>query len=383
MGAQPGPLAGLKVVELARILAGPWIGQVLADLGAEVIKVESPTGDDTRRWGPPFVERLRPDETTEDVAAYFHAANRGKTSVTCDFNDADDLAKLKTLIAEADVLIENFKVGGLAKFGLDYDSLKGAHPGLIYCSVTGFGPDGPRAAEPGYDFMIQGMSGIMDLTGAADGAPQKVGVAWVDIFTGLHGVIGVQAALAAKAQTGRGQKVDVSLMETGVGMLANQAMNQLLGGITPTRMGNAHPNLVPYQVFGVQGGHIIIATGNDRQFVDLCSLLGLEAEGKDPRYASNAGRIAHREALCGRIEAATQGWEKDALLAALRSANIPAGPINTVKEALDDPQIAARAMVIAPEGVKGLRTPISLSEHSAESPLAPPTLGSGAWAFKS
>jgi crotonobetainyl-CoA:carnitine CoA-transferase CaiB-like acyl-CoA transferase len=375
------PLAGLKVVELARILAGPWIGQVLADLGAEVIKVEAPAGDDTRRWGPPFIERARRDGSVETVAAYFHSANRGKTSVTCDFTNADDLARLKALIRDADVLIENFKVGGLAKYGLDYETVQRDNSGLIYCSVTGFGPDGPRAHEPGYDFMIQGMSGIMDLTGAPDGPPQKVGVAWIDVFTGLHGVIGIQAALAARHKTGHGQKVDVSLMETGVGMLANQAMNQLLGGVTPTRMGNAHPNLVPYQAFETRNGHVIIATGNNRQFVDLCRVLRLDTAAADARFTENAGRVAHRDEICAAIETATMAWDSDALLTALLAANIPAGPINTVAQALADPQIAAREMVIEPEGIKGLRTPISLSNAPTTNARAAPMLGSGKWEF--
>lgn len=377
------PYAGLKVVELARVLAGPWIGQMLADLGAEVIKVESPDGDDTRQWGPPFIERARGDGTTERVAAYFHSANRGKSSVTCDFTDAQDLARLKALIAQADVVIENYKVGGLAKYGLDYASVAATNPGLVYASVTGFGQDGPRARQPGYDFMVQGMCGIMDLTGEPDGLPQKIGVAWIDILTGLHGVIGVQAALAQRARTGRGQQVDVSLMETGVGVLANQAMNFLVSGEGPTRMGNAHPNLVPYQVFPATDGHIIIATGNDRQYRALCDALGLAACRDDPRFADNAGRVAHRDALCGAIGARTATIAKADLLALMAEAGVPAGPINTVAEAVTDPQIAARGLVIAPEGIPGIRTPIRFSESELVTEKAAPALGSGAWGFRS
>lgn len=375
------PYAGLKVVELARVLAGPWIGQTLADLGAEVIKVESPDGDDTRKWGPPFIERPLPDGGTERVAAYFHSANRGKTSVVCDFRNADDLARLKALIAEADVLIENFKVGGLAKYGLDYTSCAALNPRLVYASVSGFGQDGPRAHQPGYDFMAQGMTGIMDLTGDPDGEPQKIGVAWIDILTGLHGVIGVQAALAARDRTGRGQQVDVSLMETGVGVLANQAMNYLVSGAAPTRMGNAHPNLVPYQVFPVADGHVIIATGNDRQFRALCAALGLDRFLTDERFADNAGRVAHRGELCDAIAAATIEVEKAALIERLTALGIPVGPINTVAEAIDDPQMAARGMVIRPEGIPGVRTPIRLSDAETVSGRASPGLGQGKWAF--
>ncbi|KQB16491.1 CoA transferase [Rhodobacter capsulatus] len=375
------PLKGLKVVELARILAGPWIGQVLADLGAEVVKVEAPEGDDTRRWGPPFIERLRPDGTFETVAAYFQAANRGKTSVKCDFSNIDDLARLKRLIAEADVVIENFKLGGLKKFGLDYDSLAAENPGLVYVSVTGFGQTGPRAAQPGYDFLVQGMCGIMDLTGPKDGEPQKVGVAWIDIFTGLYGVIGVQAALAERARSGRGQQVDMSLLDCGVGVLANQAMNHLLGGMVPHRLGNAHPNIVPYQVFPAADGHFIIACGNDRQFQALCAMLGLTAEAAHPDYATNAGRVAHRDALCARIAEVTAARPKADLIAAMEAAGIPGGPINDVAEALAEPQIAARGMRIAPEGLPGLRTPIVFSRSDLALDKASPALGDGEWHF--
>ena len=375
------PLKGLKVVELARILAGPWIGQVLADLGAEVIKVEAPEGDDTRRWGPPFIERPCADGTFETVAAYFHAANRGKTSVICDFSNIDDLARLKRLIAGADVVIENFKLGGLKKFGLDYESLAAENPGLVYVSVTGFGQTGPRAAQPGYDFLVQGMCGIMDLTGPKGGEPQKVGVAWIDIFTGLYGVIGVQAALAERARSGRGQQVDMSLLDCGVGVLANQAMNHLLGGLVPHRLGNAHPNIVPYQVFPAFDGHFIIACGNDRQFVALCGMLGLTDEAKNPDYATNAGRVAHREALCARIAEVTATRPKAALIAAMEAAGVPGGPINDVSEALAETQVQARGMQIAPEGIAGLRTPIVFSRSDLTLERASPALGDGDWHF--
>lgn len=364
------PLAGLKVVELARILAGPWIGQTLADLGAEVIKIEAPEGDDTRSWGPPFVER-----EGETTAAYFHAANRGKRSVTCDFNDPGDLAALKALIAGADVLIENFKVGGLARYGLDYASVAALNPRLVYASVTGFGQTGPRAGQPGYDFMIQGMCGIMDLTGEPEGEPQKVGVAWIDIFTGLYGVIGIQAALAERERSGLGQQVDLSLLDAGVAVLANQAANHLLGGLVPRRLGNAHPNIVPYQVFPASDGHLIIACGNDRQFRALCGVLGLGALADDPAFATNPARVVHRDDLCARIAARTEGCTKAALIGDLGAAGVPCGPINTVPEALADPQIAARALVIRPEGIAGLRSPLRFSRSPLVTDRAAPRLG--------
>ncbi|NUH63960.1 CoA transferase [Sulfitobacter sp. S0837] len=377
------PLKGLKVVELARILAGPWIGQTLADLGAEVIKVEAPEGDDTRRWGPPFIERPLPDGGTEKVAAYFHSANRGKRSITCDFSDADDLGQLKELIASADVLIENFKVGGLAKFGLDYASLSEANPALVYASVTGFGQDGPRAKQPGYDFLIQGMCGIMDLTGEPEGEPQKVGVAWIDIFTGLYGVIGIQAALAERARSGKGQHVDLSLLDCGVGVLANQATNYLLGGAAPTRLGNAHPNIVPYQVFPVSDGHLIVACGNDRQFGAFCQVLSRDDLSAHPDYKTNPQRVAHRDALCAVLAEETWRWTKGDLIAALEVAGVPVGPINNVAEALAEPQIEARGMQIAPEGIAGLRTPIRFSRSDMALTHAAPLLGSGKAGFTS
>ncbi|MCZ0963614.1 CaiB/BaiF CoA transferase family protein [Paracoccus benzoatiresistens] len=378
--AEP-PLKGLRVVELARILAGPWIGQTLADLGAEVIKVEAPEGDDTRRWGPPFIDRPRADGTTERVAAYFHAANRGKTSVLCDFNDAADLDRLRELIDGADVVIENFKRGGLVRFGLDYDTLSARNPRLVYASITGFGQDGPRASQPGYDFLIQGMSGIMDLTGAPDGEPQKVGVAWIDIFTGLYGVIAVQAALAERARSGRGQHLDLSLLDCGVAVLANQATNYLLGGTVPHRLGNAHPNIVPYQLFRASDGHLIIACGNDRQFAALCRVLGLPDLPAEPDYATNPARVANRDRLVPLLETATAGRSRADLIAAMEAAGVPAGPVNDVAEALSEPQIAARGLQIAPEGIPGLRTPIRLSRSPLVHQRAAPALGEGEWRF--
>ncbi len=375
------PLKGLRVVELARILAGPWIGQTLADLGAEVIKVEAPEGDDTRRWGPPFIDRPRADGTTEKVAAYFHAANRGKTSVVCDFNDAGDLDQLRALIDEADVVVENFKVGGLVRFGLDYDALSARNPGLVYASITGFGQDGPRATQPGYDFLIQGMSGIMDLTGAPDGEPQKVGVAWIDIFTGLYGVIAVQAALAERQRSGRGQHLDLSLLDCGVAVLANQATNYLLGGTMPHRLGNAHPNIVPYQLFPASDGHLIVACGNDRQFAALCRVLDLPDLPADPDFATNPARVAHRDRLVPVLAGATARQTRASLIVAMEAAGVPAGPVNDVAEALSEPQIAARGLQIAPEGIPGLRTPIRFGRNTLNHSRAAPALGEGEWGF--
>lgn len=361
------PLQGLKVVELARILAGPWIGQTLADLGADVLKVESPDGDDTRKWGPPFIDR-----DGDRTAAYFHGANRGKDSIAIDFGDEGDRAKLLELIRDADVLIENFKVGGLKKFGLDYDSVRQINPRLIYCSVTGFGQDGPYAKRAGYDFLIQGMSGIMDLTGDPEGEPQKIGVAFADIFTGLYGVIGIQAALAERERSGQGQHVDLSLLDCMTGVLANQAMNFLASGNCPKRLGNAHPNIVPYQVFPVADGHIIIACGNDRQYASLCRILKVPALIGDERFLTNPDRVANRAVLTDLLTAECLKWTKSDLLAALEQNGVPGGPINSVEEALNDPQILHRGMRIDPEGVEGLRTPIRFSRSELQLDKASP-----------
>src|SRR3954465_13347369 len=294
----PGPLAGVRVLELARILAGPWAGQVLADLGADVIKVErSKTGDDTRAWGPPFIEGK--DGTLG--AAYFHSTNRGKRSIECDFESEDGKRIVRKLAARSDILIENFKVGGLKKFGLDYASLAKDFPTLIYCSVTGFGQTGPYASRAGYDLMAQGMGGFMSLTGMAGGEPTRAGVPIADIFTGIYSVVGILAALVGRQKTGRGTLVDTALIDTQVGVLGNQALNYLVSGELPQRIGNAHPNIVPYQVFPVADGHIIIATGNDSQYQKLCAVLGEPKLADDPNYCDNLARLAHREELIARL----------------------------------------------------------------------------------
>ena len=351
------PLEGLKVIELARILAGPWIGQTLADLGADVIKVESPEGDDTRQWGPPYIEI-----DGEKSAAYFHACNRGKRSVIADFSKVEDRDFVLALIRDADVVIENFKVGGLKKFGLDFESLSAINPRLVYCSVTGFGQTGPYAQRAGYDFMIQGMSGFMDLTGEPGGSPQKIGVALADIITGLYGTIAIQAALTQRAVTGRGQHVDMALFDAMSGVLANQAMNFLASGIAPTRLGNAHPNIVPYQTFPVADGHLIIACGNDRQFAAICDILELGGIAADPLYATNSARVANRVAVAAMISEKTIAWKRDDLLDRFESRSVPAGPINTVADVFEDPQFQARGMRIEPQGIPGMRTPITFSE---------------------
>ncbi len=364
------PLAGLRVLELARVLAGPWIGQTLSDLGADVIKVESPEGDDTRAWGPPFIE------VAGDVsAAYFHACNRGKRSIRADFRDPSDLARVVALAGQADVLVENFKVGGLVRYGLDYPSLAARNPRLVYCSVTGFGQDGPSAGKAGYDFMIQAMSGIMDLTGEPDGPPQKIGVAFADIFTGLYGVIGIQAALAQRALTGRGQHIDVALLDTMTGVLANQAMNYLASGITPTRIGSAHPNIVPYRTFPTSDGHLVIACGNDGQFARLCGVLDVPLLASDARYLTNAGRVAGRVALEQAIGERTAGWASADLTARLDAAGVPAATVNTVAQAFDDPQTRHRGMQILCDGVPGVRTPLVFSASALSLDRRSPALG--------
>lgn len=364
------PLAGLKVVELARILAGPWAGQTLSDLGAEVIKIESPDGDDTRKWGPPFIER-----DGDKTAAYFHSCNRGKQSITVDFRDPEGIARIVELVKEADILIENFKVGGLKKYGLDYASLSAVNPALIYCSITGFGQDGPYAHRAGYDYIIQGMSGHMSITGDPDGMPQRTGVAITDLFTGVYSVTGILAALHQRTVTGRGQHVDMALLDVAVSVTANQAMNYLATGKPPARTGNYHPNLTPYQVFETSDGHIIIATGNDAQYQRLCDLLDLSDMKTDPDYIDNPSRVANRPEMIRRIQGACLRFTKADLLAACEAKGIPAGPINDMAEVFDDPQIKARGMQITPEGVPGVRAPYRFSDADLSLGRASPKLG--------
>jgi crotonobetainyl-CoA:carnitine CoA-transferase CaiB-like acyl-CoA transferase len=328
------------------------VGQLMADLGADVVKVESPEGDDTRKWGPPFVEGVDGEPLS---AGYFHACNRGKRSVTADFGKAEDLAFVKRLAAHADVVVENFKVGGLRKFGLDADSLRAAHPRLIYASITGFGQTGPYADRAGYDFMIQGMAGAMSITGEPDGLPQKAGYATADIFTGMYATVGILSALRRRDATGEGATLDLALFEAQAAVLGNQAMNYFIGGKAPGRMGNAHPNIVPYAVYPAADGHIIIATGNDRQFRDAMRAIDAPELADDPEYATNKDRIARRAEVEARIRAATSALPRDVMLSRLEAAKVPAGPINTIADVFADPQAAARGVRVdlpAP-GVKG------------------------------
>ena len=363
-------LAGLRVVELARVLAGPMTGQTLADLGAEVVKVESPEGDETRRWGPPFIET-----DGEQSAAYFHSCNRGKRSIVADFTTERGREIVRRLAARSDVLVENFKVGGLQKFGLDYESLKPDNPRLIYCSVTGFGQTGPYAKRAGYDFLIQGMSGVMDITGEPDGPPQKSGIAISDLFTGLYGVVAIEAALIARERSGRGQHLDLSLFDSMSTMLVNQAMNYLASGQSPKRMGNAHINLAPYQTLPVADGWLIVAVGNDGQFARLCGVLGLEGVAFDPRFSTNPRRVTNRVEMERRLIEKTGLWRRDDLLAALEKAVVPAGPINTIGDLFADPQFKARGMRIEPQGTPGVRSPILMSDNPLALGRRSPRLG--------
>ncbi len=365
-------LAGIKVVDLSRVLAGPSATQCLADLGAEVIKIERPeTGDETREWAPP--------QFADGTSAYFATVNRNKQSVTIDISTAAGQEIIKKMVADADVLVENYKVGGLKKYGLDYDSLKEANPRLVYASLTGFGQTGPDARKPGYDYIIQGQSGLMSITGPEDGLPYKVGVAVVDLFAGLNLVIGIQAALLARAQTGLGQHVDVALLDSAIAMLANVGMNHLATGKVPPRLGNGHPSIVPYQVFATEGAqHLILACGNDKQFAAVCAVMGHDWIA-DERFASNPQRVKNRAELVPLMQAVFMDKERDAWLDLFDAASVPCGPINNIAEAVAMPQVAAREMVVglnkAETEMRVLGSPVKLSGTPVQYCSAPPDLG--------
>ena len=379
----PGALSHIRVLDLSRVLAGPWAGQTLGDLGAEVIKVERPrTGDDTRHWGPPYLKNAQGESTSE--AAYYLSANRNKQSLTLDFTQPEGQRIIRDLVAECDVLLENFKVGGLAAYGLDYESLKEINPRLIYCSITGFGSDGPYANRAGYDFMIQGLGGLMSLTGRAEGeegaGPVKVGVALTDILTGLYATVGVLAALNSREQTGTGQHVELALLDVQVACLANQAMNYLTTGVAPKRMGNAHPNIVPYQDFPTADGDIILTIGNDGQFRKFAEAAGHPEWASDDRFASNKARVAHRKELIPLIRQVTVFRTTAEWVALLEQAGVPCGPINDLAQVFADPHVLARGLRVDMShplagSVPQVASPIRLSETPVEYRAAPPLLG--------
>lgn len=382
-GAQPGALSGLRVLDLSRVLAGPWAGQLLADLGADVVKVERPgAGDDTRAWGPPWLADDSGAPTSE--SAYFLSANRNKRSLTVDLGQPEGQRLVARLAAQADVLIENFKVGGLAQYGLDYASLKAANPRLVYCSITGFGQTGPYASRPGYDFLIQGMGGLMSITGRPDGepggGPLKVGVALTDVMTGMYASVAILAALARRERSGEGQHIDLALLDVQIASLANQAANYLVSGKPPQRMGNAHPNIVPYQDFPTADGHMIVTVGNDGQFARFAATLGHPEWAQDERFATNAQRVAHRERLVGLIREVTVTRGTQDWVGAMEAAGVPCGPIHTLDQAFAQPQAVARGMrVEMPHALAGTvpltANPIRLSESPVAYRHAPPTLG--------
>ncbi|MFE9084613.1 CaiB/BaiF CoA transferase family protein [Brevundimonas sp. NPDC003935] len=378
-----GPLAGVRVLDLSRVLAGPWATQTLADLGAEVIKIERPgEGDDTRHWGPPFTTAT---DGSKGDAAYFLCANRGKKSVELDIASPEGAEAVRRLAATCDVVVENFKTGGLKKYGLDYAGLSASNPKLVYCSITGFGQDGPDAHRAGYDYMIQAMGGLMSITGQPDGAPgaepMKVGVAVVDLFTGLYASNAILAALWHARATGEGQHVDVALFDVQAAMLANQATNWFVSGTAPTRMGNAHPNLAPYQPFPCSDGMVVIAVGNDGQFRALAKALGVEAMGADPRFATNALRVQHRAELSPTLSALTAAFTMKGLMATLEAAGVPCGPVNTVDQVFEEPQALHRGLTVEqsrPDLATPIRTvasPIRLSRTPVRYDAPPPKLG--------
>ncbi len=381
-------LDGIRILDLSRVLAGPWCTQTLADLGADVIKIERPdTGDDTRSWGPPFLAQADGRETAE--AAYYLGTNRNKRSVTCDIAQPAGQALLKSLVAHCDVFVENFKVGDMKRYGLDYDSLRAINPRIVYCSITGFGQDGPYAERAGYDYAIQGMGGLMSVTGERDdlgGGPQKVGVAVADLFTGLYATVSILAALRHAERTGQGQRVDMALLDTQVAMLANLGANYLVSGKVPGRAGNAHQNIVPYQVFEVapqadgRADHIILAVGNDGQYAKFCDVAGRPELAADPRFARNQDRVRHRAVLVPLLEAVMKTRTKSDWLRALEAAKVPCGAINKLDEVFADPQVQARGMVdtwnhpLRPD-LRLVASPARLSATPVRKDLPPPLLG--------
>lgn len=372
-------LAGVRVLDLTRVLAGPWCTQVLADLGADVVKVERPgSGDDTRGWGPPFLRDAAGNDTAE--SAYYLCANRNKRSLTVDLATPEGQAVIRRLAMRSDVLVENFKVGDMARHGLDAATLRAANPRLVYCSITGFGQDGPCAQRAGYDFAVQGLGGLMSVTGAADGEPQKVGVAVADLFTGMYATVAILAALRHRDATGEGQSIDMALLDAQVAMLANLGSHYLVGGDVPPRQGNAHANIVPYQVFAVADGHVIVAVGNDRQFARLCELLEVPALAQDARYATNAARVRHRDTLVPLLQARLRSRDRHAWLSLLESAGIPCGPVNDIADVFADPQVRARGMVAAvahphAPALPLVASPLKLSATPVDLRHAPPLLG--------
>jgi len=364
------PLEGVKVIELARILAGPWAGQTLSDLGAEVVKVESIEGDDTRRWGPPFVKN------GEDISAsYFHSCNRGKKSICVDFKTKEGQDIIKKLVLKADILIENFKVDGLRKYGLDFASLIKINPKLIYCSITGFGQTGPYAHRAGYDYIIQGMSGLMSITGEPSGQPQKMGVAVTDILTGLYSVTAILSAIIQRDKTGKGQQIDMALLDVATAVTANQGMNFLTTGKAPQRIGNGHQNLVPYQVFDCKDGHIIIATGNDAQYQRLCAILNLEEIAMNELFLTNADRLRNRTLLIEKLSCQTTKFLKKDLLEACEKQGIPAGPINDLSEVFDDPQVVYRGLSKEIDNIPTILSPFRFSDSKMQISKTSPKLG--------
>ncbi|MEQ8826324.1 MAG: CoA transferase, partial [Parvibaculum sp.] len=359
----------------ARVLPVTNPGQILADLGADVINVESHDGECTRDRGPPMIEREWPNGEPQREAAYYHACNRGKRSITADFREEADVARVRKLCLEADVVIENFKTGSLSKFGLDYEALAAGNARLVYCSITGFGHTGPRAHEAGYDFVVQGMSGFMSLTGEPDGTPVKMGISISDLATGIWAVNGIQAALLMRERTGKGQHVDMSLMDCSVALLSNQATYHFTTGANPPRMGNAHAQVAPYGVFPVKDGHVILAPANDGLFHKLADLLGRADLSDDPRFAHNGDRVANAAALDAEIAAATADWMKQALLDACHAAGVPAGPINRLDEVFADVQVAARGMKVQPGGMAGVRSPFTFSDAELAIDRPSPLLG--------